>query len=326
MAYSSGGTIAATDFNGLASTTVYTSSTDTGGNVAWVWGTGFGNTGYGQSTTLLSAVAATNTVTATQWAGLIYTINNALAHQNAATIGGGPSGANINVISGATITYFANVASAVTLVNNLTGKLGYYAQGATSTGTNFPSTISAAGSTTALSYTTTRTVTFASGDAARYFFNAGGRITHAITGVNNNATARSQDFLALFQSNIASSWVQANVSVGKTGTGGGNVTNATNLGYYSLTNTNQTLANVQPSGQAYTYSNDWARVQIKTNGVQGTAGDVGSVITFQLDAASAAQTNSNFNDAVNVTINSRIDITQPETTYLASSWGTITIT
>jgi hypothetical protein len=98
------------------------------------------------------------------------------------------------------------------------------------------------------------------------------------------------------------------------------------LGYYSLTNTNQTLANVQPSGQAYTYSNDWARVQIKTNGVQGTAGDVGNVITFQLDAASAAQTNSNFNDAINVTINSRIDITQPETTYLASSWGSITIT
>jgi len=325
MAYSSGGLIAATDFNGLASTTAYTSSTNTGGNVAWVWGTGYGNTGYGQSTTLLASVASLGTVTATQWAGLVYTINKALAHQNAATIGGGPLGANINMTAGETITYFANVASAVTLVNNLPGKLGYYAQGTLSTGSNFPSTISAAGSTTALSYSTTRTVTFASGDAARYFFNAGGRITHAMTCVNNNATARSQDFVALFQSNIASSYIQSNLSVGKTGTGGGNITNSTNLGYYSLTTSLQTLANVQPSGQAYTYSNDWARVQVKTSAPGGSAGDNGAVITFQLDAASAAQTNSNFNDAVNVTVNSRIDITPPETTYLANVWGVIGI-
>ena len=326
MAYSSGGLIAATDYNGLAQTTAYTPSTNVGGNVAWVWGTGFGNTGYGQSTSLIASVASTNTVTATQWAGLIYTVNKALAHQNATTIGGGPLGANINVVSGATITYFANVASAVTLLNNIPGKLGYYAQGTVTTGTNFPSTISAAGSTTALSYSTTRTVTFTSGDAARYFFNAGGRITHVITGTNNNATARSQDFLNLFQSNIASSWVQANVSVGKTGTGGGNVTNATNLGYYSLTTSNQTLANVNPSGQAYAYSNDWARIQVRTSAPSGSAGDNGAVITFQLDAASPAQTNSNFNDAVNVTINSRIDITPPETVYLSNSWGSITIT
>jgi hypothetical protein len=98
------------------------------------------------------------------------------------------------------------------------------------------------------------------------------------------------------------------------------------LGYYSLTTSLQTLANVQPSGQAYTYSNDWARVQVKTSAPGGTAGDNGAVITFQLDAASAAQTNSNFNDAINVTVNSRIDITPPETTYLSSSWGSITIT
>jgi hypothetical protein len=326
MAYTgSGQLIEATDFNGLASTNVYTSSTNVGGNVAWVWGTGYGNTGYGQSTTLLASVSSAAVITATQWAGLIYTTNKALAHQNAATIGGGPLGANINVVSGATITYFSNVASAVTLVNNLPGKLGYYAQGTLSTGADFSSTISAAGSATALSYSTTRTVTFASGDAARYFFNAGGRITHAITTTNLNGTARSQDFAQMFASNIASSYIQANLSVGKTGTGGGNVTNSTNLGYYSLTTSLQTLANVQPSGQAYTYSNDWARVQVKTSAPSGSAGDNGAVITFQLDAASPAQVNSNFNDAVSVTVNSRIDITPPETVYLANVWGVIGI-
>jgi hypothetical protein len=327
MSYASGGLIQAADFNGLASTTAYTSSTNTGGNVAWVWGTGFGNTGYGQSTTLLSSVSASSVITATQWAGLVYTINNALAHQNAATIGGGPLGANINMTAGQTITYFANVASAVTTVNNLPGKLGYYAQGSTVTGSNFTATLTVASSTVAASFNTTRTLTFASGgDAARYFFNAGGRVTLVITATNNNGTARSQDFQQLFQSNIASSYFQANFSVGKTGSGGGNVTNATNLGYYSLTSGYQTLANVQPSGQAYTYSNDWVRVQVKTNGTVGTAGDTGSTITFQLDAASPAQTNSNFNDAVSVTVTTRIDVTPPETTYLANTWGVFGVT
>jgi hypothetical protein len=328
MAYTgSGQLIEATDFNGLASTNVYTSSTNVGGNVAWVWGTGYGNTGYGQSTTLLASVSSAAIITATQWAGLIYTTNKALAHQNAATIGGGPLGANINVVSGAIITYFSNVASAVTLVNNLPGKLGYYAQGTTVTGSNFNSSFTAAGSTSAASFSTTRTLTFASGgDAARYFFNAGGRVTLVITATNNVATARSQDFAQMFQSNIGSSYFQANFSVGKTGSGGTVNTNATNLGYYSLTTSYQTLANITPLTQAYLYNNDWVRVQVVSNGVQGSAGDTGSALTFRLNAASPAQAGSDFNDGINITVTTRIDVTPPETTYLANTWGVFGVT
>lgn len=324
MSYATGQTIAAADFNGLASTTAYTSSSNTGGNVAWVWGTGYGNTGYGQNTSLLASVSTAATITATQWAGFVYTLNRALGHQSQTQLA---SGSNIGITAGATIQAFANVSTAVTNINNFQNKLGYVNQGTTVTGSNFTATMSAADSVTAASFNTTRTLTFASGgDAARYFFNAGGRVTLVITASNNNGTARSQDFQQLFQSNIASSYFQANFSVGKTGSGGGNVTNATTLGYYSLTSSYQTLANVQPSGQAYTYSNDWVRVQVKTNGTQGTAGDTGSTITFQLDAASPAQTNSNFNDAINVTVTTRIDVTPPETTYLANTWGVFGVT
>ncbi len=106
MGYAQGDLIQATDFNGLASTTI-------GGNVAWVWGTGWQRAGYGQDTTFLSSVTASSTVTATQWAGLVYTINRALGHQGQTQLGGGVGGANINMTAGQTITYFANVASAV---------------------------------------------------------------------------------------------------------------------------------------------------------------------------------------------------------------------
>jgi hypothetical protein len=246
-----------------------------------------------------------------------------LGHQNQTRLA---NGSNIGITAGATIQAFANVSTAVTNINNFQQKLGYVNQGTTVTGSNFTATLTAAGSTVAASFSTTRTLAFASGDSARYFFNAGGRVALVITATNNNGTARSQDFQQLFQSNIASSYFQANFSVGKTGTGGGNVTNATTLGYYSLTSSNQTLANVQPSGQAYTYSNDWVRVQVKTNGTVGTAGDTGNIITFQLDAASPAQVSSNFNDAVSVTVTTRIDVTPPETTYLANTWGVFGVT
>jgi hypothetical protein len=323
MTYTTGGTIEAADFNGLARNTAYVSATATGGNVFWVWGTGYGNTGYGQDTSLLGTVSSASTVAATNWAGFVFTLNRTLGHQNQTRLA---SGSNIGITAGATIQAFANVSTAVTNINNFQQKLGYVNQGTTVTGSNFTANFTAADSATAASFTTTRTLTFASGDAARYFFNGGGKVTLVITATNNNGTARSQDFQQLFQSNIASSSFQANFSIGKSGSGGGNVTNATTLGYYSLTSSDQTLANVQPAGQAYTYSNDWVRVQVKTNGTQGSAGDTGSTVTFQLNAASPPQTNSSFNDAISVTVTTRIDVTPPETTYLANTWGVFGVT
>ena len=59
MAYSSGGLIQATDYNGFAS------------SVNGLWGTGSGNSGYGQSSTVPTVTGGTDTVTATQWATLI---------------------------------------------------------------------------------------------------------------------------------------------------------------------------------------------------------------------------------------------------------------
>ena len=67
MAYSSGGLIQATDYNGFASTTA-------GANVNDIWSTGSGDKGWGQSA--LSTVSAAGTVTATNWASLVNTISS----------------------------------------------------------------------------------------------------------------------------------------------------------------------------------------------------------------------------------------------------------
>ena len=317
MSYASGGLIEATDYNGLAQTTG-------NGNIAYVWGTGSAEWGYGQTTTQIASVSVASTVTATQWAGLVYTLNRVLGHQYAAGAQLA-SGSNIGITAGATIQYFANVASAVS--NVALNHRNWGSQGSTVTGTNFTASQSYADSTSAQTFTTSRTVTFAGGgDAARYFFNAGGRLQLVITATNNNATSRSGDYVTLFQTNLGGAIVGAQTDTARTGTSGTLNSSNSSAGYFSLSATPTTYANLTSGSATYTYTVDWLRLNVSTNGTQGTNRDQGSTITFTLATAQPAQTNSNFNDAVNVTVTTRVDIILPETTFLANTWGVIGIT
>ena len=151
MAYSSGGLIEATDYNGFAA------------SVNALWGTGSGDRGYGQSTTL-STVAASNTVTATQWATLIARIDSMRQHQSGVTSG------LTQPTTGDTITFLSSLNTQVSTIdtNRLSNNVGV-----TQLATAF-----ATGSTSWTSNAVREcTFTFASAAAMRYFFNAGGTIT-----------------------------------------------------------------------------------------------------------------------------------------------------
>ena len=318
MAYAQGSVIDAADFNGLASTTI-------GGNVAWVWGTGWQRTGYGQDTTFLSSVSVSSVITATQWAGLVYTLNRALGHQGQTQLGGGVGGANINITAGQTITFFSNVASAATQVN--TTRNSYFAVGTTVTGSNFTSSISFPDSLSNYGFAASRTVTFAGGaNAVRYFFNGGGRLQLVLTATNNNGTARSADIVNLFQTWLGGSIIYDANSAARTGSGGTLTQSNALAGYYTLTTTPTTLANVNSNSATYIYQTDWARILVNSNGPQGSTGDQGTTVTFTFGTGVAAQSGSNFNDAINVTLTSRVDIIPPESGFLANTWGVIGVT
>jgi hypothetical protein len=174
MAYTgSGGLIEAWDYNRLTwggnTTGTYTS---TPSNLAYAWGVGNGALGYGQDATAMTVVAAGDNVSAAQWSTFIQRLNLTLGHQSGAA-GQLASGSNIGVTAGATIQYFANVATAVGTVN--TNAALFTAQGSTLTGTNDATNPSAA-ATSAFGYFRDTNVTFSSVQAARYFFNAGGQI------------------------------------------------------------------------------------------------------------------------------------------------------
>ena len=192
MAYTSGGTIQAQDYNWLVwggnTTGTYTS---TPSNFAYVWGVGSGAFGYGQDVSQLSALTAGATVTAAQWSQFVYALNKCLGHQSGSA-GQLASGSNIGVTAGATIAAFANVATAVSSVNT-NAALYNSTQGSTTTGSNFDETIT---STTGISNATNygvRTVTFASADAARYFFNAGGKLTYYVSTTTSGGSGSQQE-------------------------------------------------------------------------------------------------------------------------------------
>jgi hypothetical protein len=162
MTYSLGGLIQATDYNGFADTTA-------GGNVNVIWGTGTSDAGYGQSTTL-ATVSPGGTVTATQWAGLVNRISSIASHQGTSIT------SRTAPVAGNVISVLAAVQT--DLNNCYTNRGNAAASGSQFTGwTGTSSKTGTTGSgTTAWTITFTHTITWSSANAARYFFNAGGRI------------------------------------------------------------------------------------------------------------------------------------------------------
>jgi hypothetical protein len=195
------------------------------------------------------------------------------------------------------------------------------------------------GSTTANSVTTTstwsnhaiwtHTVTFASGDAARYFFNAGGQLKITMshpTGSNINlllnGLAANVGTIVQSAPSSGTATIASTVYNGITQVGGGgnSPTISTNSGYYAMTTSNVSVftqtASTGPSGYLSTNIN----VTAKSNGTQGSNSDAGSVITLyttwqEIPTGMTASSGS----VVTVTAQA------PETTYLGNAWGAITV-
>lgn len=311
MTYAQFGTVQAADFNALAGGNPTTSS----GTLNAVWATGGGTTGYGQ--TALANVSVGNTVAATsQWATLVANTASAATHQ-------GSSITSVTApVSGGTITYLSAIPTNLTTI--YTNRLNAATQGATSSNT------ATRGTTWSAGLTFTHTATFANGDAARYFFNSGGQLkitcSHpAGSGIdlllNNLASNVGTIAMSAPTSGTVSIAGTSYSGITKVGGGGNAPTIDATKGYYGLTTSNANVftqtASTGPSG----YLGTFIRVIVKSNGTQGSNNDAGSVITIYtiwdevpdgLTATSGTATT--------------LTVAAPETTNLANTWGTITLT
>jgi hypothetical protein len=304
MAYVSTGLIEATDYNNFINGT---------NQLNTVWAVGTGDVGYGQ--TALTTVTSAGTITATQWATLINTVNSTLTHQ--AGTGSGISA----VTAGSTINYLSALGSSINTA--YTNRLNKASTGATITGGTFSPNFTAPAQAAASTWNFTRTITFASGDAARYFFNAGGSFNFVtISMANNDGAGRSTDWCTLCGTYLGNyTGINYTTNSGRSGTGGTLNTNNTSIGYYDLGAGAQTLSSITSTN--YPYSGDYVTINIRSSGNSGVGR--GNVIYLDFTVYSGALTDAAGAKTINVTWNQRIDIVPPETTNLTNSWGTITI-
>ena len=327
MTYVSGGLIQATDYNGFVSTTA-------GANVNVIWSTGSSDAGYGQAA--LATVAATNTVTAAQWATLVNTISNIASHQGTTIT------SRTAPVAGNTISVLSNVNTDLT--NCYTNRLNAAANGTqygVFSGAQSKTTATGSGST-AWTITFTHTINFASAAAARYFFNAGGRIKWETnkSSTGNLADAEWNDLANTLVGDIfitAGTGTLTIVGVSYTGTtkSGGTGTPtilATTTGYYDLVGTDTNLYRQFADTAPYTgqYINLAAQVQaggatliLTTTWVDPGGSGAGSsdVISGGTGVSSPA---TSIGAATAPT--TLVTYFPPSTTYLGATWGTPSIT
>ena len=309
MTYASGSTILAADYNGLVGTNPNTAS----GTLNTVWATGGTTAGYGQ--TALATVSTGDSILASSWANLVNRTASAATHQ-------GTSITSVTAPStGGVITYLSAIPTNLTTI--YTSRLNAATQGSTTS--NSVTTAS----TWSSAATFTQTVTFANGDAARYFFNSGGQLAMTVSHPNGSG-------INLLLNNLCSNVGTVVLSAPSSGTatiagtsysgvqrvgGGGNApTVSTNSGYYAWTTSNANVyyqtASTGPSGYLSTNIN----IFVKTNGTVGSNGDRGNVITVYTvwDEIPNGLTVS----SGSVTT---LTVRPPETTNIANTWGTISL-
>jgi hypothetical protein len=326
MTYSSGGLIQATDYNGFVSTTA-------GANVNATWGTGTTSGGWGQ--TELATVSAGATVSATQWASLVNTLS-AMGSQTGTTIT-----ARSAPTAGQTIGILAAVNTDLTnCYNNRGNAVASGTEYGTFSGDTSKTTATGSGQA-AWTITFTHTITFASANALRYFFNAGGlvRIQYGKSSTGNDHDADWNTLAgfcgSIFLSGRVGGAAQTIASQSYTGTtrlsgsGGTQTTLATTTGWYNLTGSPTTIFQLNSPTAPYTPE------FIRTTAT-ATSGSVLTLVTTWVDdGSSGAGTSSNISGGTataspSTTITGTAPTTlvtyrPPSTTYLTNSWGTPTI-
>lgn len=279
MTYAVGSTIEAADYTGFrgvnAANVAYANDAAAQNKLAALIGVGYGTRGYGQTNNVIIGVSPNIIVTAAQWNSLrdamvtvnvhtgigttlpnVVTSGNTVIQANNGTLGR-PNVANI--ISTFDTNRFTFDITQMTLSSVLS------------------STRSTAWNTSVLHEWT---VTFASENAARYFFNTASQIYVAGSRTGGTAGQLNTD-LSTILTNMGTIKVGAQTTT-ITGSGG----TAYAIGYYGLTGTYQTLYEILGSGLFYTNVSYTLRARVES--VVGLNGGNGSVIRFQAEFATGA--------------------------------------
>lgn len=310
MTFSLNGLIDTASFNDLAA------NASPGSSVNSLFNTGSGKFGYGQADPIAN-VAVGNSITSTLWSSLNNRIIAMGNHQSSALV------ALPTTAVGDSIKYSANYLNDLATLK--TNSFNAAAQGTT---TSTTTTATVPWSNTC---TFTHTITFPSGDSARYFFNCGGQLKFSFTATYG--PSNTGDYVMHYLGQDVGTVVLSAPSTGtcniavfayngitQTGTTIKAPTIDPNKGYYGLTTSYSTVLKQFARFGLNTYLGSFLKVDMKTNGPVGSNQDNGTTITVQTvwDEVPNGLTVSP-GTAVTCTV------VPPSTTYLAKSWGTPTV-
>jgi hypothetical protein len=281
-------------------------------------------------------VSAAATITASQWATLNSKVSAMASHQGTTIT------SRTNPVVGDTIAILANMATDITNITSARGNAAASGAQTTSfTGSTSKTTDTGSGSTP-WTITFTHTITWASANAARYFFNAGGRIKWETskTSTGNLADAEWNDLAntlvgdiyitagdVLSPQTIAATSYTGTTKVGGTGTP---VTLTTATGWYNLL-TSDTLIYKQFADTA-PYTGQFIAVNAKTAGtgtqlvLTTTWVDPGGSGTGSSDVITGGTATASPFTTFGTAPTTLVTLFVPSSTYLTSAaWGTPTI-
>jgi len=278
MAYAVGDTISNSDYNGLLNNTA--SGTPNAGVAArginYIAGTGEGVYGLGQ--TALGSVGATDTITAAQWNSLFTFMNNIANHSNdTLTSTTAVSAGDVIAIKAALEsnlnTLAASVAAGCPLVSSGALTTSAALQTVTTAAEGWDSTA-----------TQEVSVTFASANAMRWFFNAGGKVRITVGTTELAVSAKDQAFKDLGTA-LGNLDIGAH-SLNRSGTGETSTSYAeTSGGFYDLTGTANTYVSlIKLTSDNTFYTSNTIEIFSKIDAAIGTS----TVMTIKMVATDAA--------------------------------------
>ena len=245
MAYQQGDTITATDYNNFVA------------NVNVVIGTGTGDQGYGLNE--VATVSVGSTITATQWNNLLTGLQNGAKHQGTTL-----TNASNSVTTGGNILPLSNLGADITLIN--TNRLN-------AAGGNMSTGIAGTSSTRTTAWSGqvqhAFTVTYASANAARHFFNSGGKIKFAFLRSGGSSTNQNTSWTNQLSDLGTVSFAANGTTISGSSQGGNGANGST--GFHQLTGSNQEILNSTSSAADYT-----------ANDIDIQALVSGAVITFTI--------------------------------------------
>ena len=326
MTYTAGSLIVATDYNGFVSTN--------GANVNGIWSTGAATAGYGE--TALSTVSAAATISATEWSTLNSKVSAMASHQGTTIT------SRTNPVVGDTIAILANMNTDITNITSARGNaVASGAQTTTFSGTTSKTSNTGSGST-AWTITFTHTITWASANAARYFFNAGGRIkwetSKTSTGQladaewNDLATTLVGDLFITAGGVLSPQTIVGTSYTGTTKSGGTGTPNtlATTTGWYDLSTSDTQL--YRQYADTAPYAGQYISLNAKTAGtgtqlvLTTTWVDPGGSGVGSSDVITGGTATTSPFSAFGTAPATVVTLFVPSSTYLTSAaWGTPTI-